>query len=384
METQTDMTTQPNTSNENEYFGVPGLDRELFSLQHDCLPDIGVEGGFAGFMKKYKARMEGKSNAKSGHDSLSFDKGHENMSKYVNIASVLFDQEHLRGHEDAGRLVLEETARKLDGMRGHGLDLVVLSEGIEAVGQKIVDAEDVTRPGPLLKLYTDFAVSEKCHVAGSVKLVEKGRTYNSIAFVSPEGKILGSYHKSNLTIGEIEMGLSPGSGAVIVESGIGRLGGIICFDLNFEDIRKQYVKIKPDVIVFPSMFHGGLMQQVWAYECRAFLVSALQFHGGGILDPFGRPLALTDCYNSVAKARINLDRIMVHLDYNRDKFPDIEKKYGKEVRIDVPANIGSALLYSESEKRTAMEIAEEYKLELLDEYLNRSANANSMRRGAAR
>lgn len=64
---------------ENEYYGIPGTERERFPLQRDCLPDIGTEGGFTGFMKKYQARVQGITNAKSGHDSLSFDKGHENM-----------------------------------------------------------------------------------------------------------------------------------------------------------------------------------------------------------------------------------------------------------------------------------------------------------------
>lgn len=302
------------------------------------------------------------------------------MSKYINIASVLFDQEHLSDSRDARKLVLEDTGRKLDSLRGHGLDLVVLSEGIEALAQQIEDAEDVNRPGPLLNLYKSFALSEKCHVAGSVKLIEKGRVYNSISFISPKGKVIGAYHKSNLTIGELEMGLSPGNGAVCVDSAIGRLGGVICFDLNFEGLRKQYLKMKPDIMIFSSMFHGGLIQKIWAYECRSFLVSALQFHGGGILDPFGLPLALTDCYNPVARAKINIDRVIVHLDFNGGKFADIKKNYGEEVRIHIPANMGSALIFSESEKRTAQEIAAEYKLELLDDYFKRSADANAAQR----
>ncbi len=64
---------------ENAYFGIPGLDREIFPLQRDCLPEVGAEGGFEGFMKKYRARVDGQRNAKNGHDSLSFDKGHEAM-----------------------------------------------------------------------------------------------------------------------------------------------------------------------------------------------------------------------------------------------------------------------------------------------------------------
>ena len=81
------------------------------------------------------------------------------MSKYVKIASVLFDQEHLRNQPGAREEVLKETRRKLDDLKGYGLDLVVLSEGIEAVAQKLEDAEEIGHPGPLLKIYMDFASS---------------------------------------------------------------------------------------------------------------------------------------------------------------------------------------------------------------------------------
>jgi hypothetical protein len=298
------------------------------------------------------------------------------MSKYVKIASVLFDQEYLRNQPGAREHVLRETSNKLDSLKGYGLNLVVLSEGIEAIAQKPEDAEKITNPGSLLKIYMEFAKTEKCYVAGSAKLLENGNLYNSVIFISPSGKIIGVYHKTNLTISELEAGLVPGNGAICIDTDIGRLGGIICFDLNFENIRKQYVELKPDIIVFPSMHHGGIMQGIWAYECRAFLISALPFIGGGIRDPFGIPLSLTDCHKSVAIARINLDRVMVHLDHNYDKFADIEKKYGEEVCINIPPDIGSALIYSQTEKRTASDIAKEYELELLDNYFKRASTAN--------
>lgn len=161
---------------------------------------------------------------------------------------------------------------------------------------------------------------------------------------------------------------------------IGRLGDAICFDLNFEELRQQYARLQPDILTVASEFHGGLAQAMWAHTCRAFFVSALPFHGGGILDPFGRPQALTDCYSAVARTRINLDRVMVHMDYNRAKFREIERKYGAEDRIDVPPNIGSALLYSASEARSAIDIAREFGLILLDDYFIESARVNARQR----
>lgn len=301
------------------------------------------------------------------------------MSKFVKIASPIFTSKLPESRKGATEVLVQETSEKLEELKGYGLDLIVFSEGIES-RQDMSEAEELSAPGPLLRTYMDFAKKERCHIAGSVKVRDNGNIYNSIVYVGDDGRILGAYYKMNLTPGEIEKGLKSGKQAVVVDTKIGRLGGAICFDLNFQDVREEYIKLKPDIITFASMYHGGLMQDFWAYQCRAFFVSALYFMGSGILDPFGRPVALTDCYNFTAMAKVNLDRAMVHLDFNRDKFPAILKKYKDEVTIDIPPNIAPALIYSNTESRSAMDIVNEFGLELLDDYLERSLHANKKNR----
>lgn len=298
------------------------------------------------------------------------------MARFVNVGSLLFEQGQCQGRPDAGEIVLRETEQSLNALKGTGLDLIVLSESVESIGMGIEDAEEVDHPGPFLKLYMDFASSAQCHVAGSIKLREGDTVHNSVVFVGPDGNVLGAYHKANLTFGEMEGGLTSGKAAVVVDTAIGRLGGAICFDLNFEWIRKQYSTLQPDIMVFASVYHGGFMQKLWAYECGAFFISALPFHGGGILDPLGEPLALTDCYAPVARARINLDRAVVHLDYNREKFADMKKQYGDEIEISIPKNLGPALIYSLSQNRTAADIVREFELELRTDYMQRALKAN--------
>lgn len=303
------------------------------------------------------------------------------MAKWVNIASLLFEAQHHCGQAGAREAVLAELREKMQGLSGIGLDLLAVSEGVAAIGMSRDEAESLGQPGDFLNLYTDFACREKCHVAGSLRLKEKGRIYNAIVFIDERGIPLGSYRKTFLTAGELDESFTPGKGAVVFDTKIGRLGGAICFDLNFRELRDEYVKLKPDILVFASMFHGGFVQSLWALECRSFFVSALPFLGGGILDPLGAPLSISDCYNKTARAEINLDRAIVHLDFNRDKFGDIERKYGHEVRIQIPPNIGPAIIYSNSNTRSADDIVREYGLELLDDYFLRMRAANSNKPG---
>ena len=302
------------------------------------------------------------------------------MAHFVHVAAVTFEGEGHTGKANAKDLILKETDDALASLSGLGLDLIVLSEGVGAVGQTVEDAEDPDRPGEFLSMYADFAASLRCHIAGGARTLRNGKVYNSTVFFGPGGELLGIYDKVHLTIGEIEEGIASGTDPVVVDTAVGRLAGVICFDLNFESLRNRYRSLKPDILVYASMFHGGLQQQTWAYDCRAYLVCAWQFLGGGILDPFGRPVALTHCYCKVATASINLDRANIHMDYNHEKFDDIRKKYGREVVIDVPGEIGSALLFSTTDKRSAMDVVREFQLELLDDYLARAAEANAQNR----
>jgi len=306
------------------------------------------------------------------------------MAHWIRIGSVLFQTKAAKGAPDARAVVLAETAAAMERLEGRGLDLVAFCEGVESYGQTVEQAEDPAEPGEFLTLYRDFAVSRGCHVAGSAKTRRNGAAYNSIVFYAPGGELLGVYDKVNLTVNEIDAGLTSGAGPVVVDTAVGRLGGLVCFDLNFEPLRQQYRPLRPDVLVFASMYHGGLMQQVWAYDCRAYFVAAWKERGAGILDPFGRTVAETHCYSDVAIADVNLDRAMVHLDFNQDRFEDIRRKYGDEVLIDVPPRLGPALIFSLSDRRTAMDIVREFGLELVDDYFARSLAANARNRGPDR
>ena len=47
---------------ENQYFGRPGIEKEVFPMQRDPLPEVGKEGGFSGYMKKYDQWMRNAKN----------------------------------------------------------------------------------------------------------------------------------------------------------------------------------------------------------------------------------------------------------------------------------------------------------------------------------
>jgi predicted amidohydrolase len=307
------------------------------------------------------------------------------MSKYIKIASVEFDTKAKKGTPEANGIILKETINALNSLKNSGVDLVAFSESIES-HQTLEQAEKVDNPGPFLKVFIQFCKTEQAHIAASLKIWENDKVYNTIVFIGPEGTVLGVYKKNYLVINEIEdIGLSPGNGPLVIDTAIGRLGGVICFDLNYEELRQKYRALKPDILIFSSTFVGDMLQNFWAYDCKCFWVAALpasRRFGCSIIDPMGCFVARGDQYTPILTATINLDRIVVHNDGNMVKFSAIRRKYGNEISIEThPNNLGVSIIYSCSEKHSAEDITKEFELELFDDYFKRSIMVNEENRG---
>jgi hypothetical protein len=147
----------------------------------------------------------------------------------------------------------------------------------------------------------------------------------------------------------------------------------ICFDLNFDELRLKYVKEKPDLIIFSSMYHGGVAQNIWAYTCRSwFVASVYRQTPSQIRNPMGEVVASSTNYFDYTVSRINLDCRLVHLDYNRDKLRALKEKYGPTVTISDPGELASVLVTSENDKVTVDQMIKEFGIELLDDYLDRA------------
>src|SRR5690606_5272866 len=109
---------------------------------------------------------------------------------------------------------------------------------------------------------------------GSIHKTKAGLR-NSLILLDRKGKLAGTYNKNFPTIYEMDAGIIPGKEVSVIQCDFGKVALAICFDLNFDELRLQYAKAKPDIVLFSSVYHGGLMQGAWAYSCRSYFVSAI-------------------------------------------------------------------------------------------------------------
>lgn len=301
------------------------------------------------------------------------------MARYVTISTI--------GHRGMpfSKLAPEEAVNKMMTFWGKQLDqvlpdmpdLIVLPEACDRYeGMESADKAEyyAVRGDRMLKFFSAKAKENNCYIAYSAAFqVSDGTFRNCTQLIDRDGEVSGIYNKNHLVIDETtKAGVLCGKHADLIETDFGTVACAICFDLNFDELRLKYVDQQPDLILFSSMYHGGLMQKYWAYSCRAHFVGAIHNLPSEIISPTGEVLAKTTNYFDYITKTVNLDCKVVHLDENWDKITAAKEKYGRGFTMKDPGQLGSVLLSCELEDITIDEIIEEFEIEVLDNYMERS------------
>ena len=219
------------------------------------------------------------------------------------------------------------------------------------------------------------AKENHCYIAFGMKAKdEKGIWRNSCFLLGRSGKVAGRYDKNFPTPGEMEGGIIASDKAELIHTDFGDVACAICFDLNFDELRERYAELRPDLIIFVSMYHGGLVQAQWAYSCRSWFVSSVGIRNllSQVRNPLGKVVATTTNYYDHIVTTVNLDYELAHLDHNWTKLDALKAKYGEEVTIYDPGEIGVVMITSESEKVSAAQMVEEFGIEKVDHYFDRT------------
>jgi predicted amidohydrolase len=272
--------------------------------------------------------------------------------------------------------IIEFWKEEFDKVLPNHPDLILLTEACDRPGGLTTEQQFnyyKIRKSQVMDYFATVARANHCYIAFGMKREENGAWRNSTILIDREGETAGIYNKNFPTIDEMDEGIKAGSETPIFKCDFGRVGCAICFDLNFDELREQYELLKPDIMLFSSMYHGGLEQAKWAYSCRSFFVCSYGFTNAPseIRNPLGEVVASSTNYYNYAVATINLDCKLVHLDYNWEKLVELKKKYGKNVIITDPGKLGVVLITSEHSKVSSEDMIKEFKIELVDDYFNR-------------
>ena len=256
-------------------------------------------------------------------------------------------------------------------------DLIVLPEACDRFFTDSIDERKAYyefRGDTLRDFFCKVAKENNCYIAYSaVRKLSDGTYRNSTQLIDRTGAIAEIYNKNHLVPGETTKGgILCGKDAPVFKTDFGTVAMAICFDLNFHELLEKYAKQRPDLIIFSSSYHGGLMQNYWAYHCRSYFVGAVANKECTVVNPLGEKVARSTDYYPRLTAEINLDFNVVHLDENWGKLEAAKAKYGRGVTIFDPGYVGALLLTSEMDNVTANDIIKEFQIETWDEYYARS------------
>jgi hypothetical protein len=164
---------------------------------------------------------------------------------------------------------------------------------------------------------------------------------NRFYVISKEGVSLGYYQKRVPTPDENASGVKAESSSPILWEGL-RIGGGICIDVYYPHIVfNPQIESGADLFVIPSQTPAGLMLEYSALTYGVPFVLAYS-PWSRILDRDGSELAagglrsetLRAGFGSpVLMATVNFDAVTLFADFNQQKIIDVERHYGRDVRI---------------------------------------------------
>lgn len=206
------------------------------------------------------------------------------------------------------------------------------------------------------------------------RMDKEGLLWNSCFILDRRGEQVGCYDKNHLvTMENVERKIEYGEEIAVFDLDFGRVGIAICFDLNFTELLEKYRKSGIEILIFPSEYHGGLMQAYWAYQLRTYFLSSIRPPAPStLLSPLGELIATSTNYFNYFSHEVNLDYIVIHLDGHFEKLSLIKIKYGSKIKVVDPGRLGAVMIISESDAVSATDLVREFSLTLLDDYLDAS------------
>lgn len=275
------------------------------------------------------------------------------------------------------RIMKEHWLKHLNTVLPDHPDLIVLPEACDRFPVMSTAERNeyyVFRGDQMLDFFREQARANHCYIVySSIRILSDGTSRNSSWLIGRDGEVVGIYDKNYPTIpGMVDAGVLPGKEAPVFKTDFGRVMMAICYDLNFQEFLDRCAAERPDMILFSSMYHGGLMQNYAAYHCRCFFVGAIAGLENNIINPVGERVAHSSNYLPRISTRINLDYQVVHLSQNWEKLEAVKAKYGPGVIISDPGYLGAVLLTSELPKVSSADMVKEFQIEIWDDFYRRS------------
>lgn len=213
-------------------------------------------------------------------------------------------------------------------------DIILLGEGVTVVrtGKSYAEVAE-TIPGPTTEKLGELAKKRRTWIAAGIYERENTAIYNTAVLIDREGRLAGKYRKVYLPREEIEGGLTPGSHYPVFQTDFGKVGIMICWDVEYPDPARALALAGAELILLPIWGGNQTLGRARAIENHLFLAASGYDYPTEILDPNGETLARAAERGTSAVATIDLNRR-----YPDPWLGDMRGRLMKELRLDVPVD----------------------------------------------
>ncbi len=188
------------------------------------------------------------------------------MSRQVTIGLVQADT--ILGDKPTN---IEKGVEQVAAAARQGAQIVVLPE-LFTTGYSLGERyDDLAEPadGPAMQTFCRAAKASGVYI--QVGFVESrgvpGVVYNSAAFISPEGKLLGCYAKSHLFAGE-RMYFSHGNHLPVYHTDYGVFATCICYDIGSPELSRVFALKGAECLLVSAAWYKG-DEDIWDNNCVA-------------------------------------------------------------------------------------------------------------------
>lgn len=143
----------------------------------------------------------------------------------------------------------------------------------------------------ILEKLTDCAKKNSIHIcSGSMAVRQNGKIYNRSYLIDSSGKLVLKYDKCHLFDVNLpqlrareSLVFTPGSEASVVETLLGKIGIVICYDIRFPELMRSLTLKGAELLIVPAVFnnvtgpaHWSVMMRARAIENQVFIAAVSQ------------------------------------------------------------------------------------------------------------
>ncbi|MFP4476829.1 MAG: carbon-nitrogen family hydrolase [Desulfatibacillaceae bacterium] len=240
---------------------------------------------------------------------------------------------------------VERAVQGLNKLKERGARLAVLPEMFTCGFDNENLAEHAGQTPGILDRLAEVAEKLGMVIVGSLPELDDELVYNTAHVIGPDGVVAGTYRKVHLfaPTGERDY-FAAGKSPKVVDTHLGRLGLVICYDLRFPELCRALTERGADMLVVMAQWptvriqHWDILcqaraveNQLWVIACNRVGQDGKLLYGGQsrVVSPWGRLPATGGNKSGLLTAEVDLKENETY----RKAIPCMEQKV---YSIDVP------------------------------------------------